>query len=216
MDVKLISMTQPFGNPVLKFPEDLIVYAARVSSPQNQHNTETGARLIKYLLEHKHFSPFEQVSMGVEIHTSRAISAQILRHRSFHFQEFSQRYAEVQTIEKYPARAQHPTNRQLSTDTLPIETVRWFADVQVDFEIRAQAYYKAALDRGVAKECARFLLPMSASTVLYMTGTVRDWIFYLKARCAPEAQQEHREIAEAVRDTCFKPNFPIVSEAVGF
>ena len=152
-------------------------------------------------------------NMCVEIQTSRAISAQILRHKSFSFQEFSQRYAEVQSFEHVTPRRQDDKNRQNSFDDLPLEDKAWFRDVHDQTCREAIVNYKEALSRGIAKESARFLLPMSATTKLYMNGNIRSWIHYLKLRIGPETQKEHRDIALAILEI-FKTVVPTVYEAV--
>ena len=194
--------------------DNLISYMARVSNPSNQNNTETSARLIKYLIKHKHWSPFEMVNMCVQITTTRSIAAQILRHRSFSFQEFSQRYAGV-TAKPYTlvVRRQDTTNRQSSIDDVDAFTAQ-------DFQIKAQQVYDMSyhlynemLEAGIAKECAREVLPLSAPTKLYMNGTLRSWIHYCDLRCSNGTQKEHRDIADACRlliDQCF----PLVSQAL--
>lgn len=189
------------------------MYTARVSSPGNQENLETAPRLLKYLIKHKHWSPFELADMTVEITTSRAVAAQILRHRSFSFQEFSQRYAEVQSFEVYKARRQDATNRQNSIDDLPVGTVQLFENLQQQIQRTCQDAYKTALGMGVAKEQARFLLPLSATTRIYMKGSLRSWIHYFEVRCAESTQKEHREIAEQIREI-FKAQFPTIAEAL--
>lgn len=201
-DVKLIWVTPD--------AEKHILYMARVSS-NNQESSDT--RLLKYLVNHKHWSPFEMVNMCVEINTSRAISAQILRHRSFSFQEFSQRYAETQEIVKYPARRQDHKNRQNSINDVSLITQQWFSEAQDYINNKSMAVYRLALEKGIAKECARFLLPMSSKTKLYMNGNIRSWIHYLSLRCDPATQLEHREIAYAIRDIFIK-QFPIISEGL--
>jgi thymidylate synthase (FAD) len=219
MKVSLVSITQP-DLPHDRFPdrclsaEELIVYTARVSSPANQSNTETAPRLLRYLIRHGHWSPFEMVDMTVEIETSRAIAAQILRHRSFVFQEFSQRYAEVDLgFETYEARRQDDKNRQASHDDLPPNVKVDFGQMQDEVWRYSYNRYREALDRGVAKECARFLLPLSTRTRLYMKGSVRSWIHYFAARCAPETQKEHRDVANAVKGV-FADQFPNVMAAL--
>lgn len=194
--------------------DNLISYMARVSNPSNQNNTETSARLIKYLIKHKHWSPFEMVNMCVQITTTRSIAAQILRHRSFSFQEFSQRYAGV-TAKPEPlvVRRQDSKNRQSSIDDVDAYTTQ-------DFQIKAQqvydlsySLYNEMLEAGIAKECAREVLPLSAPTKLYMNGTLRSWIHYCDLRCSNGTQKEHRDIADACRlliDQCF----PLVSQAL--
>ena len=176
--------------------EELITYMARVSNPSNQHNTETSARLIKYLIDHKHWSPFEMVNMCVEIETTRSIAAQILRHRSFSFQEFSQRYAEVTLRPEIPElRRQDTKNRQNSIDDLD-EDEKEFLDAKIGI-LYSECYrvYQDLLKAGVAKECAREVLPMSSPTRLYMNGTIRSWIHYCQLRCANGTQKEHQMIA---------------------
>lgn len=194
--------------------ERLMGYCARVSNPGNQENPDV-AGLLRYCLKHGHWSVFEMADMCVEIATTRSISAQIVRHRSFHFQEFSQRYAAVQAIERAHPRRQDPKNRQSSHDDLPDETLAWFDRVQDEHFAQAQRLYEEALDRGIAKESARFLLPMASATTIYMKGTVRDWIHYVNLRTHPGTQAEHREIALAARDI-FAEQLPIVAQALGW
>ena len=194
--------------------DDLVAYMARVSNPSNQNNTETSARLIKYLIKHKHWSPFEMVNMCVEINTTRSIAAQILRHRSFSFQEFSQRYAEVTAKpEALVVRRQDSTNRQSSIDDVDAYTTQ-------DFQIKAQqvydlsySLYNEMLEAGIAKECAREVLPLSAPTKLYMNGTLRSWIHYCDLRCGNGTQKEHRDIADDCR-LLIEQCFPLVSQAL--
>lgn len=177
--------------------EELISYMARVSNPSNQSNTETSQRLIRYLIEHQHWSPFEMVNMCVEINTTRSIAAQILRHRSFSFQEFSQRYAQVTDVAQVPAlRRQDTKNRQNSIDDLDGDKKKFF-DAKIG-HLYSECYrvYQDLLDAGVAKECAREVLPMAAPTRLYMNGTIRSWIHYCQLRCSNGTQLEHRMIAK--------------------
>ncbi len=196
-----------------KSAEDLIVYCARVSSPANQENTATSSRLIKYLIEHKHWSPFEMVDMTVEIETSRAIAAQILRHRSFSFQEFSQRYSSsVMGFETYAARRQDTKNRQNSFNDLSSVDLTWFEKTQQAQHSQTMANYLAALDRGIAKESARFLLPLTVKTRLYMKGSVRSWLHYIQVRTDDSAQKEHRDIAFAIAHV-FAKQFPLTAQA---
>jgi thymidylate synthase (FAD) len=222
MKVRIVSITTPLI-PEARTAEELIVYCARVSNPLNQANMETAEKLLRYCVDHGHWSVFEMADMTVEVHTSRALSAQVVRHWSFdgievagdfRFQEFSQRYAAVPQCETYEARAPHPKNRQASVDTLPEETKAWFREAQRRVQGDAQAFYVEALSRGIAKECARFLLPMSASTTYYMKGNVRSWLFYLEKRALPEngAQVEHLDIAQAIMPQ-FREHFPRVSAA---
>ena len=194
--------------------EELVAYCARVSNPANQNTKETAPRLLKYLIKHKHWSPFEMVNMVVEIKTTRAISPQILRHRSFSFQEFSQRYAEVQSIPKPPSlRRQDVKNRQNSIDDIPLaEQYAWSDQIQEHYQ-SAYALYDSLLVSGVAKECAREVLPLGSETTLYMNGTLRSWLHYVDLRAAPETQREHRMIAESVKDLIEK-ECPAVYEAM--
>lgn len=190
--------------------EELIMYMARVSSPENQHSNNT--KLINYCIKHKHWSPFEMANMVVEINTSRAISAQILRHRSFSFQEFSQRYAKVQEFEIYEARSQDEKNRQNSIDDMDELDKSWFNMTQTTLNHHAKVLYNEAIRRGIAKEQARFLLPIAASTKLYMNGTLRSWMTYFLVRCEAGTQKEHRDIAFGALDI-FNMEFPIITEA---
>jgi thymidylate synthase (FAD) len=217
MRVELISITKPeFPEMADDSAEDLIVYCARVSNPKSQEAGDNAAKLIRYLVTHKHWSPFEMVDMTVEIMTSRAVAAQILRHRSFSFQEFSQRYASANTLgfEMHHARRQDDKNRQSSIDDLPDETKKWFYDVQTETHAFANEMYSEALKRGIAREQARYLLPLSTTTRMYMKGSVRSWIHYLAARLDPSTQKEHRLVAAEIA-AIFRAQFPTVSEALG-
>ncbi len=194
----------------------LISYMARVSNPSNQSSTETSPKLIKYLIKHKHWSPFEMVNMCVEISTTRSIAQQILRHRSFSFQEFSQRYAQVLDQPAIPdLRRQDTTNRQNSIDDLdPIEVQHFQIQLQQHFD-QSMILYKHMLQAGVAKECAREVLPLSTPTRMYMNGSLRSWIHYCDLRCTDGTQLEHRIIADQCKNlicTCF----PVVAEACGY
>lgn len=205
MSVELVAITPD--------AEKLIAYCARVSSP-NQENPEY-AKLLAYCVKHKHWSVFEQASMTVEIQTSRMISAQILRHRSFQFQEFSQRYAEVQDYVPYEARRQDEKNRQNSIDDLSDEIKEDWLMRQKEIFDMCMGDYKWALDHGIAKECARAILPMQTATRLYMTGSIRSWIHYLDVRCSEDTQLEHREIANEIK-AIFVKQLPVVAEALGW
>jgi thymidylate synthase (FAD) len=211
MSVKLVSLTSAEGMK----PEEIISYCARVSNPKNQSNFGTAPALLKYCIENKHWSPFEMADMTVEITTSRAIAQQILRHRSFQFQEFSQRYAKAFEYVECQARRQDSTNRQNSIDDLSPETKMWFKAMQAQVWSNSESLYKEALERGIAKECARFLLPLNTMTKLYMKGSVRSWIHYLQIRTDAATQKEHRDIAEGVKKI-FVANFPSISEAMGW
>jgi len=192
--------------------EFLITNMARVSNPANENNTDTSAKLIRYLIKHKHWSPFEMVSMCVEISTQRDIASQILRHRSFTFQEFSQRYANATELGYTlpQLRAQDPNNRQSS---LLVEFSQDLYDELADYLELGQDLYKDLLHAGVAKECARRVLPMCQNTRMYMTGSIRSWLHYCDVRCGPETQLEHREIAEQVK-MIIKEMLPNVYEAM--
>lgn len=194
--------------------ERLMGYCARVSNPENQENPDV-AGLLRYCIKKAHWSVFEMADLCIEIQTTRGISAQIVRHRSFHFQEFSSRYAVVKTIERVRPRRQDPKNRQSSHDDLPAETLAWFERTQDEQFGKALEAYDQALGKGIAKESARFLLPMASATTLYMKGTVRDWIHYINLRTDPGTQAEHREIGEGCR-TIFTSQLPIVAQALGW
>ena len=195
--------------------EKQIVYMARVSNPKNQENMDTAPRLIKYLLKHKHVSPFEMATMQVEINTTRAIAAQILRHRSFSFQEFSQRYSDVSEL---PAlglphlRSQDLKNKQASHDDLPPELISRYNRYIEELYDGAQDLYHNMLEHGVAKECARSILPLGTPTRIYMSGTIRSWIHFLEVRAGIETQLEHRLVAEDIKEI-FKEQLPSVFEA---
>jgi len=191
MSVKLIWITPA--------AEHQIEYCARVSNPKGQQTLDTTGKLLRYLVKHKHWSPFEMASCCFEINTTRDISAQILRHRSFSFQEFSQRYAEVQQRPEMPQwRRQDLVNRQNSIDDLSEEVLREADWISAETFVASQRAYDRLLELGVAKECARKVLPMNSPTRLYMSGTIRSWIHYLQVRCGPETQLEHRNIATQI------------------
>ena len=182
--------------------EKLIGKIARVSNPNNEDNPEVG-KLIRYLIKHKHWSPFEMASMCVEIHTTRAIAAQILRHRSFSFQEFSQRYAiptDTFATVLPDLRRQDTKNRQNSIDDIEPQTKEYY-DQRIDDHFReAVKLYESLLHSGVAKECARSVLPLNTVTRLYMSGTIRSWLHYVDLRADNGTQKEHQRIARAVGD----------------
>jgi thymidylate synthase (FAD) len=196
--------------------EELIVKMARVSAPKNQDNMDTAPRLLQYLIKHKHWSPFEMANMCVEIETTRAISPQILRHRSFSFQEFSQRYADVGELGSSVIphlRRQDTKNRQNSIDDLSSDVIAgYYRRIGHLFE-DAEHLYREMVSAGVAKECARSVLPIATQTRMYMNGTLRSWIHYLQLRCDAGTQLEHRQIAEQIKDI-FCEQFPIIGEAV--
>ena len=206
--VKLVSITPD--------AEKTMAYIARVSNPSNQNNDDFSG-LLKYCIKHQHWSVFEQSSMTLEIETTRAIAAQILRHRSFTFQEFSQRYADTNLIaEKIPIpalRKQDLKNRQNSTDDLD-EFVKQDIEMTITAHFnQAEKLYKRMLEAGVAKECARMVLPLATPTRLYMTGSCRSWIHYINLRSAHGTQKEHMDIAEGCRKV-FTEQFPIVSKTL--
>jgi thymidylate synthase (FAD) len=196
--------------------EELISYMARVSNPANQHNTETSAKLIRYLIKHKHFSPFEMVNMCVEINTTRSIAAQILRHRSFTFQEFSQRYAKVAADSVIPElRLQDHTNRQNSIEATSEdkERLKGLIDCIDNHFASSMFLYEELLEAGVAKECAREVLPLATPTRLYMNGTIRSWLHYCDLRTSNGTQREHAKIAASVQNLLYE-HLPNVSEAM--
>jgi len=195
-----------------------MAYCARVSNPANQESQKFSG-LLKYCIQHQHWSIFEQATMTVEINTTRGIAAQILRHRSFTYQEFSQRYADTNLLSKTiplpELRRQDDKNRQNSIDDIPDYLKLVLSeDIRVHFE-HALHLYNRLLEAGVAKECARFVLPLATPTRLYMTGSVRSWIHYIDLRSSHGTQKEHMEIAEAVR-CIFTCQFPAVSEALSW
>lgn len=194
--------------------EELIAYMARVSNPSNQNNTKTSAKLIRYLIEHKHWSPFEMVNMCVRIETTRSIAAQILRHRSFSFQEFSQRYARVNEIPQVPnLRTQDLKNRQNSIDNLDEVLAKKFEFEISKHYLDAYRLYTDMVDAGIAKECARDVLPLAAPTKMYMNGTIRSWLHYCDLRTAHGTQKEHAQIAGQVQDLLYQ-HLPNVCEAM--
>jgi len=206
--VKLVSVTPD--------AEQTMAYIARVSNPDNQNN-EKFAGLLKYCIKHNHWSVFEQSTMTLEIQTTRAIAAQILRHRSFTYQEFSQRYADSsllgETIPLPELRRQDDKNRQNSIDDLdPFEVQKMEMQMKTLFD-SSMALYQQMLGRGVAKECARMVLPLCTPTRIYMTGSCRSWIHYITLRSANGTQKEHMDIAEACKKV-FVEQFPTVSEAL--
>jgi thymidylate synthase (FAD) len=220
MNVKLVSITESLigAEGVMLTPEEHIVYCARVSNPNNQLNTETSPGLLKYCIKHGHWSIFEQVDFTVEIKTSRAIAAQILRHKSASFQEFSQRYASIQEFEDVELRKQGKTNRQVgdeSCDPLIKDSIgEWHASSMIDAHVEeSQQLYNQLIDAGVARECARMILPLNVQTTMYMKNNVRNWIHYIELRTKEDTQKEHRDIAEEIKKI-FIQQFPNISEAL--
>jgi thymidylate synthase (FAD) len=208
MNVKLVSITKSLVEGKEMSAEELLVYIARVSNPSNQMNVETSDKLIGYLIKHKHWSPFDMVHLCVSVTTSKAVGIQILRHWSLDVQEFSQRYA--------------ATNRQVGDEVFNpqltirnnVESFHMEADnaIQLYLEEGTQLY-KSLLEAGVAKECARMVLPMATSTTMYLNGSIRSWIFYLEQRTSQHAQKEHRDVAKLV-EAIFKEQFPMTSKAL--
>ncbi len=196
--------------------EEMIVKMARVSAPKNQNNMDTAPRLLRYLIKHRHWSPFEMANMCVEIETTRAISPQILRHRSFAFQEFSQRYADTSELGSAVIphlRRQDQKNRQNSIDDLSSDLVgNYYRRISELYE-NAEHLYREMVSNGIAKECARSILPLSTQTRLFMNGTLRSYIHYLQVRTDPSTQLEHRQIALEI-EKIFCQQFPIIGEAV--
>ena len=202
MSVKLIAVTKPVDETGMREVEQLIAYMARVSNPDNQDNHATAERLLKYLAKNRHWSPFEMCNMVLEIKTTRDISRQILRHRSFHFQEFSGRYAQMPSEVIYrEARLQDHDNRQNSLPNDDPHTDLWWHEAQKEVRTTTRHIYEMALHNGIAKEQARALLPEGLTpTKMYMNGTIRSWMHYTILRRGPETQKEHRLIAHQCQD----------------
>ena len=214
MNVELVSITKPEIKGI-KNAEDLVAFCARVSNPSNQMNTETAPKLLKFLIKHKHWSPFELVDMCVEIKTSRGIAAQILRHRSFSFQEFSQRYSIANEFEDIELRLQGDKNRQVGEKLMPIDTDAYdkVSELLVESLSISQHCYETMIENGVAKEVARMILPLTTQTTMYMKGSLRSWIHYIELRTEQNTQKEHRLIAERCKRIFIK-EFPVISEAL--
>jgi thymidylate synthase (FAD) len=214
MSVSLVGMTQPSAATGCHTANQLIAYAARVSNPDNQNNPKTASKLLGYLIKHEHWSPFEMVSVTMEITTTRDISRQIIRHRSFSFQEFSQRYAKSTNFETRECRLQDEKNRQNSIETEDRELAESWNMAQKTVINAANDAYQWALENGIAKEQARAVLPEgNTETTLYMSGTLRSWVHYCKLRMANGTQKEHIEIAEKCWDV-ISQHFPDVAKAV--
>lgn len=220
MSVRLVSFTEPTeiiavnDNVSIEniSPEELIVYIARVSNPTNQMNMETAPKLINYLIKHKHWSPFEFVDVTFEIITRRSIAAQILRHKSFSFQEFSQRYSTVTEIQPIEMRRQGKTNRQSSEEPIPDFMLE--KDIEQHF-INSKMLYDKLINHGISRETARDVLPLSTETTMFMKGSVRSWIHYIELRCSSDTQKEHRIIADDIK-SIFVNKFPNISEALNW
>jgi len=210
MNVKLISVTPD--------AEKQVAYCARVSNPKNQ-DSDNISKLLKYCIDHSHWSIFEMAYMTLEINTTRGLAAQILRHRSFTFQEFSQRYADAnllaEEIPLFELRRQDNKNRQNSIDDMDQEVIyRWNSKLREHFS-KAKAIYDGMIKDGIAKECARFVLPLATPTRLYMSGSIRSWIHYIELRSSHGTQKEHMNIANECK-YIFVEQFPIIGEALGW
>ena len=208
MEVKLISVSPD--------SEKHMAYCARVSNPNNQDN-ENYAGLLRYCIKHQHWSIFEQAFMTLEINTTRGLAAQILRHRSFTFQEFSQRYADTNLLDANiplpDLRRQDTKNRQNSIDDIPEEQINFLQERIRQYFNEGMDLYNELLREGIAKECARFVLPLATPTRIYMSGSVRSWVHYIDLRSGHGTQKEHMDIANACK-TIFTEQFPTVSEAL--
>ena len=223
MKVKLISYSQPTRRFRLEegldekseHMQDLVAYCARVSNPSNQSNTKTSERLLTYLRKEKHWSPYEMVSACLEIETTRDIARQILRHRSFSFQEFSQRYAEQAEYTNFrDARLQDTKNRQNSIETEDVDLKMAWMKKQAEVSVAVKDSYNWALENGIAKEQARAVLPEGLTTSrMYMNGTLRSWIHYIELRSGNGTQKEHMEVARECAKV-LEPVFPIIKEFV--
>lgn len=210
--VSLVGMTTPSATTGCHTAEDLVAYAARVSNPENQNNTQTSAGLLRYLMKNNHWSPFEMVHITLEIVTTRDISRQILRHRSFSFQEFSQRYAKSDHFETRKARLQDPKNRQNSIDDANDGLQSAWHMKQREVIQKSKEVYEWALDNGIAKEQARVVLPEgNTETTLYMAGSLRSWIHYCELRCGNGTQLEHRVVADQCWDV-ISGHFPSIAD----
>jgi thymidylate synthase (FAD) len=214
MKVNLVSLTSPKIKDINN-QEDLVAYCARVSSPQNQTNFESAPKLLKYLIKNKHWSPFEMIDMTLEIKTSRAIAAQILRHRSFSFQEFSQRYSVANEFQDIELRLQGDKNRQVGEELISKNHPEYdnLNRLISDALSTSQHCYDTMIDNGIAKEVARMILPLTTETTMYMKGSLRSWVHYIDLRTEKNTQKEHRDIATECKEIFIK-EFPVISEAL--
>jgi thymidylate synthase (FAD) len=216
-NVFLISLSQGAGKLEGKTAQEVITYTARVSNPANQEKFDTAAGLLRYCIRENHWSIFEQADMTLEINTTRGIAAQVLRHRSFTFQEFSQRYADTKLLSDRPAipelRRQDTKNRQNSIDDISQYVKLGLQGEISEYFQQGQDLYNRLLDKGVAKECARFVLPLATPTRIYMKGSCRSWIHYINLRSSNGTQKEHMDIANECKDV-FKTCFPDVATAL--
>ena len=213
-EVNLIALSKPSAITDCHTAEELVAYAARVSNPANQNNMKTAGKLLKYLIQNEHWSPLEMVHMTLEIKTTRDISRQILRHRSFSFQEFSQRYAVSESFVTREARLQDTKNRQNSIETEDKELAELWNMKQCEVLLKTKEVYEWALEKGIAKEQARAVLPEgNTETTLYMAGSLRSWVHYCQLRMANGTQKEHMEVAQKCWDILIG-HFPAVAEAL--
>jgi thymidylate synthase (FAD) len=213
-EVNLIALSKPSAITDCHTAEELVAYAARVSNPANQNNMKTAGKLLKYLIQNEHWSPLEMVHMTLEIKTTRDISRQILRHRSFSFQEFSQRYAVSESFVTREARLQDTKNRQNSIETKDKELAELWNMKQCEVLLKTKEVYEWALEKGIAKEQARAVLPEgNTETTLYMAGSLRSWVHYCQLRMANGTQKEHMEVAQKCWDILVG-HFPAVAEAL--
>lgn len=212
MIVQLVASTTGCGVLAGRNAEDVITYAARASTPDHQQRFDTSDRLIAYCIRNQHWSVFETASLTFEITTSRAIADQLVRHRSFTFQMASQRYAPCAARMECTARRQDPKNRQHSVDDLDDDTKDWFSAAQTGLWTAAMDVYSQAIDKGIARECARFVLPLATSTTLYMTGSFRSWFHYCELRAGNGTQAEHADIAKAIM-RCICDEYPRIGKA---
>lgn len=214
MNVKFISATQPYINGILN-SEDLVAYCARVSNPSNQMNTTTAPKLLQFLIKNNHWSPLEMVDMTLEIKTSRGIASQILRHKSFSFQEFSLRYSLATEYEDIELRLQGDKNRQVGENLLEKNSKIYDKLNHLIAEVisTSENCYNTMIENGIAKEVARMVLPLTTQTTIYMKGSLRSWIHYINLRTEQNTQKEHRIIANNCKDIFIK-KFPIIAEAL--
>lgn len=213
-EVNLIALSKPSAITDCHTAEELVAYAARVSNPANQNNMKTAGKLLKYLIQNEHWSPLEMVHMTLEIKTTRDISRQILRHRSFSFQEFSQRYAVSESFVTREARLQDTKNRQNSIETEDKELAELWNMKQCEVLLKTKEVYEWALEKGIAKEQARAVLPEgNTETTLYMAGSLRSWVHYCQLRMANGTQKEHMEVAQKCWNILIG-HFPAVAEAL--
>ena len=217
MNTKLIAITQGAGDLIEQNAQEVISFIARVSNPNNQLNFDSAAGLLRYCIKHEHWSIFEHAFMTLEINTTRGIAAQILRHRSFTFQEFSQRYADTNLLADSPKvpdlRRQDTKNRQNSIDDFGDYVKLGLQGEISEYFSQGQVLYNRLLEKGVAKECARFVLPLATPTRIYMTGSCRSWIHYIQLRSGHGTQKEHMDIAKECQ-CVFAGQFPNAAEAL--